>query len=312
MKIHLQKKNFVPPKFWKYQHDERDLQKPSVSYKITLFSRVYVSMCQTLKHIYFPSTNGCVFSPPKQLAQHFVRKLMRFLPKPGHLIILLDLKGDSEKSMTFIVTIWVFPKIEVPQNGWWKDGKPYQNGWFGGYHYFRKHPSSWWFCTTEPAATIGKTNVPSAVKWRVFHPWVGGKTNNDPPFQQKGDGLTNTDSGDQLRMSIAKKKCDPTNWRCIIYGSFNCKNMGPLHPLKINGWVSINSLEVSSRENLPGCIIRLSDPTGPRLLGKTHRHQTKKIRKNRWVSIGNGTMGFPTVDGEYLLNLLLEVGLVAL
>ena len=34
------------------------------------------------------------------------------------------------------------PKIRVgPQNGWVYNGKPYENGWFGGKtHYFRKHP----------------------------------------------------------------------------------------------------------------------------------------------------------------------------
>ena len=32
------------------------------------------------------------------------------------------------------VNIWVFPKIRVPQNGWFiiYNGKPHQNGWFGG------------------------------------------------------------------------------------------------------------------------------------------------------------------------------------
>ena len=32
----------------------------------------------------------------------------------------------------FSFVIWVFPKIKVPQNGWWNNGKPYLNGWFGG------------------------------------------------------------------------------------------------------------------------------------------------------------------------------------
>ena len=38
-------------------------------------------------------------------------------------------------------TIWVFPKIGVFPPKWMVyNGKPYENGWFRGYHYFRKHP----------------------------------------------------------------------------------------------------------------------------------------------------------------------------
>ena len=37
---------------------------------------------------------------------------------------------------------WVFPKIGVPQNGWFIMENPIKNGWFGGKtHYFRKHPN---------------------------------------------------------------------------------------------------------------------------------------------------------------------------
>ena len=37
--------------------------------------------------------------------------------------------------------IWVFPKIGVPQNGWFIMENPIKMGWFGGKtHYFRKHP----------------------------------------------------------------------------------------------------------------------------------------------------------------------------
>ena len=44
--------------------------------------------------------------------------------------------------MLLIRTIRVFPKIVVPQNGWWKSWKPlFFNGWFGGKtHHLRKHP----------------------------------------------------------------------------------------------------------------------------------------------------------------------------
>ena len=42
------------------------------------------------------------------------------------------------------------PKIGLPQNVWFMMENPYWNGWFGGYHYFRKHPCRcsgivWWF-----------------------------------------------------------------------------------------------------------------------------------------------------------------------
>ena len=36
--------------------------------------------------------------------------------------------------------VWVFPKIGIPQNGWFMMEKPIFDGWFGGYPYFRKHP----------------------------------------------------------------------------------------------------------------------------------------------------------------------------
>ena len=38
------------------------------------------------------------------------------------------------------LSIWMFPKMVVPQKWMVYMGKPYSNGWFGGYPYFRKHP----------------------------------------------------------------------------------------------------------------------------------------------------------------------------
>ena len=48
-------------------------------------------------------------------------------------------KKQQEQYTFFVVTIWVFPKIGVPQNGMIYNGNPYWNGWFGLYHHFRKH-----------------------------------------------------------------------------------------------------------------------------------------------------------------------------
>ena len=39
--------------------------------------------------------------------------------------------------------IWVFPKIGIPQNGWFIMENPII--WFGGYPYFWKHPYTTWY-----------------------------------------------------------------------------------------------------------------------------------------------------------------------
>ena len=41
----------------------------------------------------------------------------------------------------FWAITWVFPKILVPQNGWFKKMEnPIKHGMIWGYHYFWKHP----------------------------------------------------------------------------------------------------------------------------------------------------------------------------
>ncbi len=49
---------------------------------------------------------------------------------------------SSGKNKKCWVIKWVFPKILVPQNGWFIMENPIKMGWFGGKHpYFWKHPN---------------------------------------------------------------------------------------------------------------------------------------------------------------------------
>ncbi len=54
----------------------------------------------------------------------------------------LGVEHQSERlDGTFAVwQIWVFPKIEVPENGWFIRGKTLLKWMIWGYHYFWKHP----------------------------------------------------------------------------------------------------------------------------------------------------------------------------
>ena len=52
-------------------------------------------------------------------------------------------KSERKWIILFQPLIWVFPKIGVPQNGWFIMENHIKSGWFGGKtHYFRKHPFS--------------------------------------------------------------------------------------------------------------------------------------------------------------------------
>ena len=46
----------------------------------------------------------------------------------------------SEKMSFFLLHIWVFPKIQVPQNGWFRMENPIKMDVLGGNPYFWKHP----------------------------------------------------------------------------------------------------------------------------------------------------------------------------
>ena len=66
--------------------------------------------------------------------------------------------------------IWVFPKIKVPQNGWWKSWKTlWTNGWFGGYPYFRKHPY-WGGTIHQPNWATATVSRPSVAAGNVAVP----------------------------------------------------------------------------------------------------------------------------------------------
>jgi len=49
--------------------------------------------------------------------------------------------------------MWVFPKIGVPQNGWFIMENPIKMDEFGGYPYFRKHPCR----TASPRLLLSST-----------------------------------------------------------------------------------------------------------------------------------------------------------
>ena len=46
--------------------------------------------------------------------------------------------GIKDGGLIFLT--WVFPKIRVPQNGWWKSWKTFLKWMIWGYHHLRKHP----------------------------------------------------------------------------------------------------------------------------------------------------------------------------
>ena len=193
MKIHLQKKNFVPPKFWKYQHD-------------TEWMRLKIA-------------NGTYKNPQFPTKLHFFREFMFPCVKLWNTSISHQLMDVSFPSKTASATLCA-KTDEISSKTWAFDHTPGSERRFGkindfhchylgvsenrgtpkwmvkrwktlskwmiwGYHYFRKHPSSWWFCTTEPAATIGENKRAKRSQMEGFHPWVGGKNQQRPTFPTK-------------------------------------------------------------------------------------------------------------------------------
>ena len=61
-------------------------------------------------------------------------------PTCGLTVPLVNLGGLGPWKVHFPDSKGVFPKIAVPQNGWFYHGKPYYKWMIWGYHYFRKHP----------------------------------------------------------------------------------------------------------------------------------------------------------------------------
>ena len=64
-----------------------------------------------------------------------------FCPVPFRIFLwILSSRWNSPSAVFFQSLVWVFPKIGVSQNGRFIMENPIKMGWFGGYHYFRKHP----------------------------------------------------------------------------------------------------------------------------------------------------------------------------
>ena len=75
------------------------------------------------------------FSPP---GWHYIFLGRRSRPKLSFSPLLLE-DGPTQKGKSKIKNIWVFPKIGVPQNGWFIMENSIKMDDLG-YHYFRKHP----------------------------------------------------------------------------------------------------------------------------------------------------------------------------
>ena len=106
-----------------------------------------------------------IFAPPKKITDSFSK---------------LDLKGFLKNHRN----MWVFPKIGVPQNGWYIMENPIKHGWFGGSTIFRKPPCISCFDFTPQPSTNLPTSLgledeplvtfshflPRIVTCQLFHP----------------------------------------------------------------------------------------------------------------------------------------------
>ena len=91
----------------------------------------------------------------------------------------------------------VFPKIGVPQNGWFIiREKPIENGWFGGTNHFWKHPYR---------GEVIKWNTPRKLTNEQFHPTVangsGRSTSKFPPLFWDKTNLTTPSPGPETHWS---------------------------------------------------------------------------------------------------------------
>ncbi len=92
--------------------------------KVTLNHLVYVFYRIDFSDVFSPArardeTNG-------EYSQDFLLFSQRFRDRKGLLKVLLEVfVHDGKRNILLISTIWVFPKIGVPQNGWFICGKPY-------------------------------------------------------------------------------------------------------------------------------------------------------------------------------------------
>ena len=75
---------------------------------------------------------GCFFWPTKSNAISWCQR--------GILIFFPMARAAPAVFFVYRIYIWVFPKIEAPQNGWFIM-ETLLKWMIWGYHYFRKHPS---------------------------------------------------------------------------------------------------------------------------------------------------------------------------
>ena len=81
--------------------------------------------------------------------------------------------------------IWVFPRMGVPQNGWFISCKNPMNKWihWGFFHYFwfNTHPKSFFFFA--PCCLGTETPIPNLVHFRIYTPEIWHRSPRWPSFE---------------------------------------------------------------------------------------------------------------------------------